>query len=390
MIVRENLSSVITSIGKNNYTPINDLPMGMVFGVITTENTPTKAAFEKAGGFSGIGKVFYLNYPISKNVNTGSLNDDFYLNKCGIAKPQFSNQHYPLLKEIINLSSLASPATQDSDSTSGMYYTVLNLWNNTQQNAQLSNDNDSLGISYLENPNTKPLLPFMGDTQLKGRQGSSLRFSTTTKIYNDLNEWSAVGNDDDPITILSNGHAYDPNKDYYVEQINKDASSIYLTSAQKIPLQTDKTGVLNNLTNPLNVPDYFNSQTIINSDRVVLNSKKDEVMIFAKTNIELNTKNTINLNADERIHLNSNAIFLGPYNSTNTPQPLVLGNQLYTVLSDILDSLHSLGISLSSIVGSPEGAPAIDINMAAEDLLNSVEKVSDNLESILSNQNFTV
>ena len=105
------------------------------------------------------------------------------------------------------------------------------------------------------------------------------------------NEWSAIGNEIDPIIILTNGLSYDPSKQYYIEQINKDLSSLYLTSAQKIPLQTDKTGTLNNLTNPLIVPDYFNSQAIINSNRIVLNSEKDEVMIFAKTNIELNTKN---------------------------------------------------------------------------------------------------
>jgi hypothetical protein len=389
MIVRENLSSVITSIGKNNYTPVNDLPMGIVFGVVTTENTPTKAAFEKAGGFSGIGKVFYLNYPISKNINTGSLNDNFYLNKCSIAKPQFSNQHYPLLKEIINLSSLASPATQDSDSTSGEYYTVLNLWNNIQQNAQLSNDNDNLGVTFTENPNIRPLIPYEGDNILGGRQGSSLRFTSTTRGVTPSNEWSEVGGEYDPITILTNGLDYDSNKKYYVEQINKDASSIYLTSLQKIPLQTDKTGVLNNLTNPLNVPDYIYAQTILNSDRVVLNSKKDEVMIFAKTNIELNTKNIINLNADERVHLNANAVFLGPYDSNNIPQPVLLGYDTIKVFEQLQETLTKLASYLSSAVSTPEGSPIISLNNAGNELLSDMKKVCDLLENTTSKKVFT-
>jgi hypothetical protein len=33
---------------------------------------------------------------------------------------------------------------------------------------------------------------------------------------------------------------------------------------------------------------YTNPQVIINADRIVLNSKKDDVMIFAKSNINLN------------------------------------------------------------------------------------------------------
>ena len=376
--------------GGNNFSPIKKTQVGRVYGIVTTENTPTKAMFEKAGGFGGIGTVFYLDYDQSKGI-VGDGSDEF-LGTCKLARPIFSlTQQYPLLHELVSLEDSTSVNSQLSGGAIQKYYTgIINLWGNNQHNSQPANDDASLGVTFSENSNIRPLLAYEGDHIIQGRQGNALRFSTTTKLYNDLNEWSETGDDKDPITILTNGLAYNPNINFYNEQINKDASSIYLTSTQKISLQTDKTGVLNNLTNPLNVPDYFSAQVIINSDRVVLNSKKDEIMMFAKTNIELNTKNIINLNADERIHLNSNAIFLGPYNSTNTPQPLVLGNQLYTVLSDILDSLHSLGINLSSIIGSPEGAPAIDINMAAEDLLNNVEKISDNLEGILSQQNFTV
>ena len=182
---------------------------------------------------------------------------------------------------------------------------------------------------------------------------------------------------------------FDPKKSYYVEQINKDDSSLYLTSTQQLPLQTDKTGNLNPLTNPIDASKYFNAQAILNSDRVVLNAKRDEIMLFAKTNIELNTKNIINLNADERVHLSSNTIFLGTVNNQLPTEPLVLGDKLNTVLENLLDSLYSFGASLSTVVGSPEGAPAMDINAAAESLLNDIDRINNNLEGILSQQNFT-
>jgi hypothetical protein len=232
-------------------------------------------------------------------------------------------------------------------------------------------------------------LSFEGDHIVQGRQGNALRFSSTTKLYSNLNEWSSTGNEDSPITILSNGFSYDPNENFHVEKINADASSIYLTSTQQIPLQTDKTGTLNPLTKPIDASTYFNAQVIINSDRVVLNSKRDEVMIFAKTNIELNTKNIINLNANERVHLNSNTVFLGTVNNQLPTEPLVLGDKLNTLLENLLDSLYSFGASLSTVVGSPEGAPAMDINSAAESLLNDIDRINDNLEGILSQQNFT-
>ena len=391
-IIRTGLSSQNASISKSRSLPpsANKPQVGKVYGVVTTENTPTKELFEKVGGFAGVGTVFYRTYNTSKEISEtidalGPLAQAIPLN------PQI--QSIPLIGELIYLIDLPSPVAQAGKNKSSTpiqkYYTNINVWNNSQQNSLPSSDNSSLGLTFSENPNIRILLPFEGDYIVQGRQGAALRFSSTTKLYNNINEWSDVGNDQDPITILSNGFSYDPSGSYHVEKINKDLSSIYLTSAQQIPLQTDKTGTLNPLTNPIDVSKYFNSQLILNSDRVVLNSKRDEVMIFAKTNIELNTRNIINLNANERVHLNSNNVFLGTVNNNLPTEPLVLGDKLNTLLENLLDSLYSFGAALSSVVGSPEGAPAMDINMAAEGLLNDIDRMNDSLEGILSQQNFT-
>ena len=389
MRIKENLSSVVSSIGKNNFVSTKKAQVGRVYGVVTTENTPTEAMFKKVGGFNGIGTVFYLDYEQAKTTE-GNIGDTFF-NNCKTAKPLYSQfQYFPVLGELVYLEDFPSPLTQISNTSTQKYYiSTINLWGNNQQNAQPASDKDNLGVTFVENPNIKSLLSFEGDHIIQGRQGNALRFSSTTKLYNNLNEWSNVGNDDSPITLITNGFAYDPKEKFHVEKINQDASSIYLTSTQQIPLQTDKTGVLNPLTKPIDPSKYFNAQVIINSDRVVLNSKRDEVMIFAKTNIELNTKNIINLNADERVHLSSNTIFLGTVNNQLPTEPLVLGDKLNTVLENLLDSLYSFGASLSTVVGSPEGAPAMDINAAAESLLNDIDRINNNLEGILSQQNFT-
>jgi hypothetical protein len=389
MKVRENLSSVVSSIGKNNFAPTKKAQVGRVYGVVTVENTPTPAMFEKAGGYNGIGTIFYLDYDQAKNID-GANNNDFF-NTCKTAKPLYPQfQYYPVLGELVFLEELPSAASQISSTATQKYYiSTINIWGNNQQNSQPASSKANLGITFVENPNIRPLLSFEGDHIIQGRQGAALRFGSTTKLYSNLNEWSSTGNEDSPITILSNGFSYDSNENFHVEKINADDSSLYLTSTQQIPLQTDKTGTLNPLTKPIDVSTYFNAQVIINSDRVVLNSKKDEIMLFAKTNIELNTNNIINLNANERVHLNSNAVFLGTVNNQLPTEPLVLGDKLNTVLENLLDSLYSFGASLSTVVGSPEGAPAMDINSAAESLLNDIDRINDNLEGILSQKNFT-
>ena len=388
MKVRENLSSVVSSISKPTVLPTKSVQVGRVYGVVTTKDTPTPAMFKKAGGFNGVGSVFYLDYDQAKTIS-GNPTDSF-LDTCKVAKPLYPQfQYYPVLGELIYLEDLPSAASQDTSASSQKYYiSVVNLWNNQQQNSQPAKEDDNLGITFTENPNIKTLLPFEGDHIIQGRQGAAIRFSSTTKLYNDLNEWSSIGSEDSPITLITTGLNF-TSQSYYVEQINNDSSSLYLTTTQKIPLQTNRTGTLNPLTNPLNVPDYFNSQIIINSDRVVLNSKKDEVMIFATTNIELNTNNIINLNAGERVHLNTNAVFLGTIGNQLPSEPLVLGERLYDLLSNLLNGLHTFANSLTTIVGSPEGAPAIDINNAAQGLLDKVEKVENNLENILSQTSYT-
>jgi len=389
MRVRDNLSSVVSSIGKNQPIPTKKAQVGRVYGVVTTENTPTPAMFKKAGGFNGIGSVFYLEYNQAKNI-TGDIGNDF-LDSCKIAKSLSSQfQYFPILGELVYIEDLPSPTSQVIDTSSSKYYIgVINLWNNNQQNSQPASNQASLGATFSENPNIKTLLSFEGDHIIQGRQGNALRFSTTTKLFSNLNEWSEIGNNDDPITILTNGFSYAEGENFHVEKINKDLSSIYLTSAQKLPLETDKTGVLNPLTNPIDVSKYYNSQVIVNSDRVILNSKKDEIMIFAKTNIELNTKNIINLNADERVHLNSNNVFLGTVNNQLPSENLVLGNKLHDLLLTLMDNLHEFGVGLSSVVGSPEGAPALDIKAAADSLCQSIDRLENSLEGILSQQNFT-
>ena len=381
-------SNVLSSVGKNNFSSINPTQVGRVYGVVTTANTPNKEQFERVGGYDAMGTIFYRDYNQAQDT-VGKIDNNFF-NDCKVAKPLFPQfQYYPVLGELVVLYDLPSPATQISPSSTETYYLILNLWNNNQQNSQPANDNASLGTTFVENPDIRNLVSFQGDHIIQGRQGAALRFGSTTKLYNDLNEWSSVGAEDSPITILTNGFNYISDAKVYVEKINYDSSSIYLTSTQKLPLQTDKTGTLNPLTNPLDAFDYFNSQVILNADRVTLNSRKDEVMIFAKTNVEINTNNIINLNANERVHLNTNAVFLGTVNNQLPTEPIVLGNRLYDLLEGLLDGLQTFSITLTTIVASPEGAPMIDLNNAAQALSNKLENVEGKIENILSNRNFT-
>lgn len=384
---KEGLSS-ITSTKISNAASFQKSQIGKVYSIILDENTPSKEIFKSNGGWNGIGTVYYLDYEVSKNIG------EVDLDKCKTASPFFPNQkYYPLIGELIMIVDLPTPITQVSQTnqTQKYYISVLNLWNNIQHNSQPTND-ESLGNSFTESDNINNLLAFEGDYILEGRFGNTIRFGSTSKYYSDSNPWSKIGKNGSPITIMSNGHNFiSGSLKPYTENINNDGSSIYFTSTQSIPLRTGKSGVLNPITKPINVKDYINPQLIFNADRLVLNSKRDEVMIFAKTNIELNSPGSVNINSDERFHANTPRTFLGTKSDGTLPdEPILLGNKTIEFLSTLLSDMSLFCSKLSEAVSTPMGSPLVDINLAAEELNGKIDNLNDTLIDLASKNNYTI
>jgi hypothetical protein len=70
-------SRVKKFIGKNNFTPSSTAQVGRVYGLVTTENTPTKEQFERVGGFDAMGTVFYRDYNQAQDT-IGKLDNNFF------------------------------------------------------------------------------------------------------------------------------------------------------------------------------------------------------------------------------------------------------------------------------------------------------------------------
>lgn len=150
------------------------------------------------------------------------------------------------------------------------YFPPFSVWNkvnhgafpNLQENSEFSNQTANqanyqgsavtgskvpLGNTFTENAKIRNLRPFEGDTLLQGRFGQSVRFGSTVEQdnYNRVikktikNPWSNSGKNGDPITIIVNGQGdrTDPSYVDMTEDINKDGSSIYMTSTQEIFLK---------------------------------------------------------------------------------------------------------------------------------------------------------
>lgn len=391
--IRSNLGGLTAATSRPSVFPNTKSQIGKVFGIITTENTPTKELFEKYGGYSGMGTIFYLDYNQSINIDTTDLN------ACKVAKPfHASTQNYPLVGELVQIIDAPSAASQTNSSNSQKYYTgTVNIWNDVQQNSPSPLE---LGKTFIESNDIRKLVSFEGDRIYQGRKGNGIRFGSTVKRFSNINEWSSVGNDGDPITILVNGYVTSntgslvPN----IEEINKEKSSIYMTSTQKIPLQPGAI-IKNPFISSVEPNNYFSPQIILNSDRITINSKKDEILVFSKSNIELNTDNNILFNAGEIIHLHINEknpntrILLGTGPNGEIPfEPVLLGGQTHDLLLEMCNVLTTLAGFLSSVVvPTTEGGVLVTgCNNAGEQLLSDVYNIIGKLSKIQSTKVYTI
>jgi hypothetical protein len=242
--------------------------------------------------------------------------------------------------------------------------------------------------SFEENSNIHPLLPFMGDIIYEGRWGNSIRFgSTSLSTPSSIsNNWSSTGDIGSPITIIKNGQ---PSKtsnlgvEPIVENINKDLSSIYLTSTQKIPFSLSREEFYKWKTPPKTPSSFVNPQVIVNSDRVIINSKNDSILISAKQSIGLSCNDEINF-IGNNIVVDAQNIYLGSKNAT---EPILLGNKTVDALSRMLTQLIGICDLLSVSKIYPRGVPISDapMNAMASNASSALQDIQNQLNSLKSN-----
>ena len=244
-----------------------------------------------------VNELVLLFFVPDSNVNLNSNTKKyFYLNPISI----WNNPH---LNAYPNLNSV--PQTQASQQKSYQAIEQGQTRKSTSKEVNYDYNSPFTKGTFIERSNIHPLLSFAGDIITEGRWGNSIRFGSTAKTSNTLysNNWSSTGENGNPITIIRNGQPNDASKDGYlpiIENINKDLSSIYLTSNQSIPLSSS---ITNNPTIKSNIPEslgsYQGSQVILNSDRLVFNTKADSIILNSQSTISLTSVNTTGIYSQE-------------------------------------------------------------------------------------------
>ena len=339
--------------------------------------------------------------------------------------PLFPNvKNYPLINETVLIVSIANSkdeAIADKGRTA-YYFSPINLWNTNQSNpsplpstkvtppsqgksyqqVEATNNpnkpsptNNTVfkpGTYFNENNTVNPVYPYEGDYIIDGRFGNSLRFGNT--VPNTLttvpNNWSHTGSVGDPITILTNQtHKENPIFNSITEDINRDGSSAYFTSTQEIPIRvSSKNGYLSYGDNKPTSPEiYTEKQIILNSGRLLFNSTQDHILLSSQKSINLNSQESVNVDARTEMVIQTPNLYLG---GIETAQPVVLGNDLVSLLNKIINDLNTLTAAMASQKGVPEGATLAPLSGKAFLINQKIGDYKAELSNILSNTTKTV
>ena len=258
---------------------------------------------------------------------------------------------YPLKNEIVLIVNGPRESANRKDKERKLYYsTVVSVWNAANHNAAPPDDakytDIGKGIDELDNIN--PLYPNSGDFINDGRFGNSIRLGGYKGSYNILTDNT---NDGLPYTIISNGRKLNGSVvDYTVEDINKDDSSIYLTSNHIVPLKQARLKFDSSIENPILTNRYKGSQVLINSGRLVFNARDEDILLSSKESLSVSSRD-VDIDGVDYVSLEAKKIFLGQGaknkdSQVGSAEPVVLGHRLEDFLQILVDELKTLSRKL--------------------------------------------
>jgi hypothetical protein len=217
----------------------------------------------------------------------------------------------------------------------------------------------------------KKLLMREGDTIIQGRFGNSIRLgsnqfmsgSQAGQEKRDLTESPNIkivagGFTDGP--IYREGLVEDKSSEITIEE----KSSLYLTTDEYVPYED--VGVKSTFDNN---ETYFKPQVIIQSDRIVFNSKGDDggIGIYSRDNVEIKSA--------DKVEIDSPTIDIG----SNSLVPAVLGNDDFvgfiTILANqVIVSMETQRTALLTASQGNETPPSLKL----KDEIKRLEEVRDN------------
>ena len=372
------LSSAASYFTANNSTvtvPENRV-IARVVDVVLDKNHPDYELFGKDQAINGI------RYKVLSSSQDEEESTGFPFAYCG----NVSIVKVPLVNELVEIVTDVADSVVETSYKPKAYYTkIVNVWNNAHHNASpdinLSDEDISLGEDVEEVSSMRSLHPFPGDSIIEGRLGQSIRFSGYFHENSPLT-LEDRSNNGKPFTVVRVGQSDEDSLDRYVEDINADSSSIYLTSDHIVTVETvNKKNDTFRDSIPVELDKYRGNQVVIDSGRLVFHAKEDHLILNSINSINL-VGSTLNLDGIEYTSIDSQKIYLG----AKAKEPVLKGDTTIKLLSDILSALTSLVTTHS--LATPATAH-VQLIAASQGILPKIQTFKSKLESLKSKKVFT-
>ena len=268
---------------------------------------------------------------------------EIYNQKVYIAKPgNLSIKKIPLVGEFVLIYKTFNQQSTDKKFRESWYYlSTVDLQSSINENMipGISGELTAEQINTLtpgksfSRKSVSPIQPYEGDVIIEGRSGNSIRFgssietmsNTPAGYYYKSPSWQSTQTGD-PIIVLSNRLDNQAKKEFVVENINSDASSLYLTSTQTLSnLKLSKELTIYN-------SSFNQSQFVGVGDRIILQAKKDIAVIDSAKSIVLNTPGEVKIGDD------------------SADQSMVHGEILYEIILKLVNAIGAGGTADGAIV----------------------------------------
>lgn len=358
--------------------------------VVSIVNSREDKDYKEFGKVEALGGIRYREIGTSVNEEDSST--------LSFAYPAHSYmKQMPLLNEIVEIREGITYSLESLNYPSRTYYIpTANIWNNPNHNAlpdiNLGQTEVFLGEKTPERDNLSSLQPFPGDITIEGRLGNSIRISGYSHPDN---IFTNDDNNGDPFIIIKNSKQPSTNVlESYVEDINKDDSSVYLTSNHIVPINPlylnnksfSTTSKVLYTYIPIREDKYQGKQLIGKSDRIVLQANTDSIILSAREAVSVAAQ-SINLDSTEYIGLESPKIFLGSVAKTLQEQPVLKGTDTTEWLAELVDVLLKVSKEFSKIT-DPNLAVSI-LQKLAVTLPPTLNELKAELPSLKSKKVFT-
>ena len=256
-----------------------------------------------------------------------------------------------------------------------------------------SRKNRKLGETFETNFNFRQVVTDEGDLTLNGRFGNSIKLGSNTKneIADSPNIKLRAGQLQDVTKFGEEGILEQlgnaPFTAPVAENINSDGSSLWMTTDETVSITPATLEDTNIYPTEVAPAEFGGKQIILNSGRLIFNSKEDGILGFSNGPVDFSTLNTFGVSAKQGLNLYSPLIDIGRKNQTKNIG--LSSNQVVIDATDgnitnIANKINLFGSQLRDTSPAVRGTELRELLEVIIDVLGATTQAVQQIGSILS------